>query len=148
MMTDIDLGFALAASSGEAEETFSLMQNVIRAIVDKYGQSSMRYMTIVFGENATVSFSFADTFSSDENLKAFIASLRRSQGLPDVEKALKEARNVFYRNARPEAKKILVLFMDKDNAGDKGKSLIAAKGLEIDGVKVWRPWMAQLLFKY
>ena len=139
MLSEIDLGFALAAASKASDQTFSLMKNVILAVVDKYGQSRVRYMAIVFGENATVSFSFADTFASDKSLKIFVSSLRKSNGLPDVEKALREARNVFYRNARSKAKKILVLLTDKDNAGNEEKSLIAAKGLEIDDIKVYIP---------
>ena len=136
VLPEIDLGFALAASSMDADRAFSLMKNVIRAIVDKYGRSRLRYMTILLGDKAMISFSFADTFSSDESLKGFISSLSRLQGQPDLEKALKEAREAFYRNARPKAKKIMVLLTDKDNTGDKEKTKFAAKGLDIDGIKV------------
>lgn len=95
LIPELDLGFALSASSIDAADTIKLMKGAVTSIIDKYGVGKkIRYGLILFGQTSSTSFGFGEQFSSTERIKTFVGLSRRPSGDPDVVKSLKESKKV------------------------------------------------------
>jgi hypothetical protein len=134
---ELDLAFAVSATAANADNTFAQMKETINSIVEKYGSNKIHYGFIVFGSTASIKVNLGEEFPSDEKLKNFIASTPRTRGRPSLDNALNEAKTLFEgRAARPKAKKVLVIILDKQS--DTSSSVIQsrAKSVMDKGVKV------------
>ena len=110
---DIDLVFALSAAAVDADDTFDKMKDTVDTIIKQYGTDKIRYALMTFGDTPSVIVDFSDG-RGKQALRTAVQQLSRPTGDPDVEKALKEAENLF-DNAlpRPGSRRILVIFVDK-----------------------------------
>ena len=134
---EVDLAFAISAASVEADENFEKAQEVIKAIIDTYGMTKLRYGVIVFGSRASSRISFGDVFLSDENLKNMIGLLSGPNELPALGEALKKGKELFDNaEERPNARKVLVVITDKKSTSRLDDLKGSAKLLEEDGIKV------------
>lgn len=126
---EIDVVFALTATTGDADGTFQRMKDAVEIITDTYGMNTLRYSFIVYGALPKIIFDFRTNFPSRESLKYFIEQSRRATGRPDTKRALEEAMQVIRGSSvRPSAKKILVLLTDGasyDNPQDVEKAIQA-----------------------
>lgn len=93
-------------------------------------------MVIVYGDRATVEVSPDVEFPTKESYRQQMNRVTRPFGDPNHEAALNQAMLTFQRSSRPEAKKVVVVITDKFpmNVPDAVKK--AARGLELDDVKV------------
>ena len=134
---EVDLAFAISAASVEADDNFEKAKEVINAIVDTYSMNKLHYGVVVFGSRASTQISFEDVFPSDENLKAFIRGLSGPNGFPALDEALKKGKEMFGNaKERPNARKVLVVIMDKKSTSELDDLKDSAKLLEEDGIKV------------
>ena len=136
-MPEIDVVFALTATTGDADDTFKRMKDAVEIITDTYGIHRLRYSFIVYGAIPSIVFDFKTNFPSRESLKYFIEQSRRVTGRPDTQRTLEEAMQVIRGSSlRPSAKKILVLLTDGasyDNPQNVEKAIqaINKKGIPV-----------------
>ena len=104
---EVDLGFALSATSAFHNETFKLMKDTISYIIDTYGTQKIYYSVLVYGETAITEINFGQTPPSPEQLKEAIEKLPVSTGTPNLAEALEEAVKMFQDdNRRPLTRKV------------------------------------------
>lgn len=137
-MPDIDLAFALSATSASSNQSYALMRNTIKHLIDKYGVDKIHYSVVVYGDSVIRVVNFNNTFPpSASDLKEAIDAQPPLSGPPVLTDALQEAVRVFNETeVRPNAKKVLVVMAD-ENSGANANSLSAAvKPVEDLGVLV------------
>ena len=137
-MPNIDLVFAISATSANSNQSYDLMKNTIKQFIDQYGVDKIHYSLIVYGDSVERVVNFNHTFPpSASDLKAAIdAQLPISRG-PFLEGALEEAFNVFNETeGRPDAKKVLVVMTDENSDADSNSLSTAVKPVEDLGVLV------------
>ena len=132
---ETDIGFAISANAADSSTSFKKMKDTINSVIEKYGQARIRYSVIVFGSSPSVKVSFSDLHPSDLGLMSFVAALPRSRG-SNLAKTLEEVKNLFERNARPGANKVLVVMTDKQSDNSKKDLDKAAEALEEASVTV------------
>ena len=113
------------------------MKSVITEILNTHGSSSVRYSIITFGDYPNVKLDFGDE-SDLKRLRAFLQSISKNSEGADLSRALKKARELLSKAAlsRPDAKRILVVAMDKTSDSDEIAVEVAGKSLAQDGVRV------------
>ena len=132
----IDLGFALSAAAVDAESTFYKMQDAVDMIIKKYGTDQIRYALMVFGTAPSTIVNFGDNLDQND-LRKSVLEVIRPVGDPDLKKALEEAQKMFNRAPeRPEARRVLVVFIDKKSLNDPLEIENAAKPLIANEVKI------------
>lgn len=137
-MPDIDLAFALSATSANSNESYALMRNTIKQLIDKYGVEKIHYSVIVYGDSFIRVVNFNNTFPpSASDLKAAIDAQPPLSGPPVLENPLQEAVRVFNETeVRPNAKKVLVVMADENSGADPNSLSAAVKPVEDLGVLV------------
>lgn len=137
VMPKIDLGFAITATTLNADEIFQKMKETIKAIVASYGVGQLRYGLIVFGGDSTTRFNFNNSYTPDE-LSGFIDNIPRRSGGPTLVNAFKGAEKLFLPNqgSRADAKKVLVLMTDKKATDSLEALRRAVKPLALHNIHV------------
>lgn len=125
--TNIDVGFAISATSQDTSTTIRLIQNSIKSFIDTYGATNLQYSVMRFADRPSILTPFAGE-QSPEHLKKVIDSVTPSSGRPNLEMMFSEAKKMFQEaGARADAKKFLVVFVDNKSANDKDGLIEAAK---------------------
>ena len=134
---DIDLIFAVSASSTDAKETLELMKDTIQSIVARRGAVNIHYNVISYGAQTRTIVNFQDTFPNEEQLIEKLESLSSVTGTPDLDLALEDAKEAFEGpGARSQARKILVFLVDSKSGSTDEDILKSAVSLEEVGVQV------------
>ena len=134
---DLDLAFALTATSSSADDTFEQMKEIVIEMVNKYGRGKVQYGLIIFGDIASIKINFMDSFPTDDAIKRFIDSVPRSINGPALDEALEEARKLFETSRRPQANKVLVVISDKNSTSspeDLSEKVITLEQQGIDDI--------------
>ena len=127
---EIDLTFAISATSVESASTFSLMRATIISIIQQYGIDRIHYSVIVFGSVSTTTFDFSYTPPTQIDLRDEVSRLRKSDGSPDLVKALEDAKRVYeLQEVRPNARRVLVVIMDNATVSSKNDLKEAVRAL-------------------
>ena len=132
---DVDVVFAISATASDAQQTFSVMREVIKSIFEKHGVDSIRPAIIVFGDEAYVRLNFDEDVTDLNVLKRRIDNLPRNRGTPDLVKALSLAKTVF-SGVRPNARKVLVIISDNRSDSKSWKIRSNARELEEEEIEV------------
>ena len=135
----IDIAFAISATGRQASELYTYMTDVIKLIIDRYGMYYIHYAFMVFGNQPDVKVTFANEINTPDDLKGFLDDAIRVEGLPDLEKALNKATELFepdYAGERPGVKKFLVVIVDRNTVGDERFVMRYSNVLTNSGVKV------------
>lgn len=137
-MPNIDLAFAISATSANSNQSYNLMKNTIKKFIDQYGVDKIHYSLIVYGDSIVRVVNFNHTFPpSAIDLKAAIDAQPAISGGPYLEGALQEAFKVFNETeGRPDAKKVLVVMTDENSGTDENSLSTAVKPVEDLGVLV------------
>ena len=134
---EVDLAFAISAASVEADDNFKKTKAVITAIIDTYSMNKLRYDVIVFGSRASSKIRFGDVLPRDEELKTIVGSLSGPKEPPALNEALKKGKELFDNaGERPNARKVLVVIVDKKSTSTLDELRRGAKRLEEDEIKV------------
>lgn len=133
----LDIAFALSARALKSDDNFMKMKSVITEILGTYGSSTVRYSVIKFGKDPEVDLDFGDE-SDPEELRQIVQRITKNDDGADLGRALRKARELFQVAAltRPDAKRILVVAMDKMSDSDEITVSVAARSLQYDGVRV------------
>ncbi|XP_078343053.1 coadhesin-like [Oculina patagonica] len=134
----IDLVFALSATSANSVRSYELMQNTLKAFINKYGVNKIHYSIIVYGDSVIRVVSFNRTFPiSASDLKAAIYRQPALFGGPVLKDALQEAFRIFNETVgRPGARKVLVVITDKNSGAPSNALANAVRPLEDNWVLV------------
>lgn len=133
----VDLGFALSASASDASKNFAKMKSVINSIIDQYSIRRIKYGVVVYGNNAKTVIDFQQVFSKEDDLKQYLSTVTPAAVGSSLDKGLAEGEQLFASGgARPNARKVLVVFTDKKSTGDEQMALTEAKELRDQGIKV------------
>ena len=137
-MEEIDIGFAISATSKDSNEIFQKMKDTINSIIDKYGISKIHLSLMVFGDNADRKINFKDSFSSSKSLKSYINLIPKLSGGPVLGQALQQAVHLFKSDegARPGVKKVLVVITDKTSVSNAEQIKRAVTTLSNNNVSV------------
>jgi hypothetical protein len=106
---EVDIAFAIQASTADADTTFSKIKETIKMIIDQYGTKKIHYAVIVYSNTATTKLNFdeREQLVDDKELKNLIDSIPRGTGPPAVIEAIEEAKKLFESSAaRPHAHKV------------------------------------------
>ena len=134
---EIDLAFALSATSATSGDTYALMKKTIKAIITRYGIDKIHYSFIVFANTATIKVDFGKTFPSKDALKQALDGIPKENGATGLDKALEQAKALFESNdVRPNAKKVLVTLMDEASNIADAALVKKVRPLEDKGVLV------------
>ena len=134
-MPEIDLGFAIAADSLDADETFQLMKDTIAEIIREYGLGKIRYGLIVFGDTANIKIQFSDHNKVD-NLLQYLTVIPKRSGAA-LDEMLKEAERLFSASGgRASARKVLVAITDLASGKTSSELSQAAKLLQDKEIKI------------
>ena len=111
------------------------MKDIIDWVITKYGIGKIQYSFVVFGTSPAVRVTFTRPVN-DEQLRGILQRTERNPGGASVINTLNRAQRIFDASPRPNAKRVLVLVMDKrsDNRLDDVK--LSAESLWRAGVKV------------
>ena len=137
-MPNIDLAFAISATSANSNQSYDLMTNTIKQFIDEYGVDKIHYSLVVYGNSVVRVVNFNHTFPpSASDLKAAIDAQPPISGGPVLEDTLQEAFKVFNETeGRPDAKKVLVVMTDENSGADSNSLSTAVKPVEDLGVLV------------
>lgn len=127
--------FAISARGAlDSAKNFREMKDIIDRVITKYGIGKIQYSFVVFGPTPAVRLTFTRPVN-DEQLRGILQQTQRSVGA-SLKDTLKRAERIFDASPRPNAKRVLVLVMDKrsDNRLDDVK--LSAESLWRSGVKV------------
>ena len=132
---DVDVVFAISATASDAQQTFGVMKDVMKTIFEKQGVDNMRLAIIVFGDAVSVRLNFDEEVTELEELKERIDNLPRNTGTPDLNAALVEG-NSLLAEARPNAKKVLVIISDDTSDSKPWEIRANARELEEEEIEV------------
>lgn len=133
---EIDLGFAIAAGSLYADETFQLMKDTIEEVITEYGIDKIGYGLIVFGDTATVKIEFSNNTNVDELIN-YLNIVIKTKGGAALDEMLKEAERLFSAaGIRPHAKKVLVVITDVASGKEPSQVRNAAEKLQDKNIKI------------
>ena len=133
---ELDLGFAIAAGSLDATETFQLMKDTIAAIISEYRLDKINYGLIVFGDAATIRIQFGE-YSNVNNLLRDLRFIPKKRSGASLVDALREADSLFSSSdVRPHAKKVLVVITDLASGESSSQVSEAARPIQDKGVKI------------
>lgn len=133
----MDIVFAISANSIDADETFTLMKDSIRTILNdfKFGNGNVKYAVSVHG--STIIQLGDPSFGSIKDLRASIERLTRQSRDPDLEKTLEEGLKIFQSPAaRPGVKQVMVVLTDKQSTSSDEAIQRGAKLLDESNVRV------------
>ena len=77
---DIDLVFAMCPVSSTSDETFKLMKDAVKSLVDKYGTSKIHYGIILYGRSAERLLEFSNKMVPEAEVKQYIDNLPKPKG--------------------------------------------------------------------
>lgn len=136
-ISEVDLGFALSASSVLHNETFKLMKDIITYIIDTYGTRKIHYSVLVYGDTATIEINFGQTPPSPQQLKTAVEKLRVGTGTPNLAGALEKALKMFEDDdRRPLTHKVLVIMADSRSGSTEDEIKKAVRTLEERDIEV------------
>ena len=134
---EVDLGFALSATSAVHNETFKLMKDIISYIIDTYGTQRIHYSVLVYGDTATIEINFGQTPPSPQQLKTAVEKLRVGTGVPNLADALKKASKMFEDDTRrPLTRKVLVIMADSKSVSTEDEVKEAVRPLEDRDIEI------------
>ena len=77
---DVDLVVAMCAVSAASDESFKLMKDTVKSIVDKYGTSKIHYSVVLYGTRVVPMLMFSDKTLTVEEFKGQISILPKPKG--------------------------------------------------------------------
>lgn len=112
LIPELDLVFAISATSSNPEKTFNKMKEVIYSIIDNYGSSKIHYGFVVFGSGSTISNAFDNKQPNDLQLKSIITNTQRAGGPVQLDNLLTKVKGMYNSHSHSKAKKVLVVMLD------------------------------------
>lgn len=77
---EIDMVVALCAVSSQSNQSFELMKDTVKSIVDKYGTSKIHYSVVIYGQSAFPTAALSRTSFTKKDVKEYIDSIPKPRG--------------------------------------------------------------------
>ena len=135
----MDIAFAISAAAFQSEANFKKMKDTVKEFIDRFGvHGRVRYSLLTFGDPPSVHLRFADKSNSSSALKVLIEGVPRPSRGAALAKALNEAKMLFspVAGGRTDAKKILVVMIDKESDSSNKDAKKASKLLDNEGIRI------------
>ena len=133
----MDLVFAVSANSGDAATSFRLMKDSVRKIMYDlgYADGNVQYGIIAYGSPVV---QLGDSsFDTIQGFRAYVQNLPKRSRDPQIHKTLQEALKMFKGpGARPGAKQVLVVLIDKKSTSSSTEIKTVSKLLDEERVRV------------
>ena len=134
---ELDIVFAINTAASDADNTFKLLKDAVKSIVDKYSPDKIRYSVIVFDDSQTSVVSFTKDPQDVKKLIRIVDRMPQPSGLPDFKELLEKAKDVFRNDSgRPQTNKILVVLTDSESPTTSTDIKEASKVLWKDEITV------------
>ncbi|XP_048580141.1 uncharacterized protein LOC5520454 [Nematostella vectensis] len=104
--------FAISATSTIPASTFSLMSTAAQNIINLYGIRTIKYSAFTFGNITQNVVNFEENLTKTKIIER-LKSSSPIPGGPNLQEALVYANKRFVNYSRPNARRVLVVFMDK-----------------------------------
>jgi len=116
---DAEFGFAISTTSLNSGFTFALMKQIISIIIDRQGESRIRFRVFVYGSITTTGFTFDNSNFTQEDLRRAVNETRNdtralnetqeAPGTTDLQQALAEAEILFNLTSRANVTKAFIV---------------------------------------
>ena len=117
--SELDLGFAISVAPGVNQENLKLVKKTVQEMIDQYGVGRVRYGFMVFGSSADIKIPFTEQVADPADLKKAVDDELTSMfSSPNLDAALGTAETLFNGSTRDQAKKILIVIMDKKSSSE------------------------------
>ena len=134
---EVDVVFALTATTGNPEDAFQRMKDAVKIVTDTYGIHRLHYSLIVYGSRPSEEFDFKTSFPTRSSIKDFIENSRRVSSRPGTKRALDEALQIIKDSSlRPSVKKVVVLLTDGVSDLDPSAIEGAVQSMEKNGIPI------------
>lgn len=134
-MTDIDIVFAIGASGSHGNEMFEKEKEFVTGFIDASRYGNVEYGLLEYGNMVKVHMKFKD-FDEKEKVKEKVLSLQRSGDATSIVEGLRKADELFTKDGRARAHKVLVVMLNGPVGGRAGELRTGAKSLQNKGVKI------------
>ena len=132
----LDLVFALSSTSPDKDETFQLMTDTVKSLLQRYDSSNIRFGLLEYGDDVNIVVDLKNETDA-AGMKAELAVIAPSVGLSALDRALEAAKNMFFEAGdRKDADRVLVVMTDKNSLVDEEEIIGATKPLEKMAVKI------------
>ena len=132
----LDLVFALSSTSPDKDETFQLMTDTVKSLLQRYDSSNIRFGLLEYSEDVNIVVDLKNETDA-AGMKAELAVIAPSVGLSALDRALEAAKNMFFEAGdRKDADRVLVVMTDKNSLVDEEEIIGATKPLEKMAVKI------------
>ena len=78
--TEVDLVFAMSPVSAASNQSFQLMRDTVKSIVDSYGASVIHYSVVLYGAAVAPMLTFAHKKITEEEIKELIDGIPQTKG--------------------------------------------------------------------
>lgn len=134
---ELDLVIAISADSSKKEETFALMKNTIKALIDTRTTNKINYSIIIFGTSARTLITFADKSPTTEYLKGLVDLASLESGPPNLKNVIGKTKDIFVGGGlRPNATKTLVIITDKKSSSNPSDLSSLVKQMDDKDVRI------------
>lgn len=128
--------FALSSTSPDKDETFQLMTDTVKSLLQRYDSSNIRFGLLEYGDDVNIVVDLKNETDA-AGMKAELAVIVPSVGLSALDRALEAAKNMFFEAGdRKDADRVLVVMTDKNSLVDDEEIVGATKPLEQMAVKI------------
>lgn len=112
------------------QENLKLVKETVQEMIDRYGVGRVRYGFIVFGSSAVIKIPFKSQVTDPADLKKAVDDgLTSTPSSPNLDAALEKAETLFNGSKRNQAKRILIVIVDKKSASETGSLKVGVIGL-------------------
>ena len=134
---EIDITFAINTAATDADETFQVLRDAVKSIINMHHPDRIRYSIVIFDDSATPVVSFSKDPQDVHKLLRAVDKLLSPSGLPNLKKLLEQAKAVFEKDSgRPKAHKVLVVVTDAKSSSTTDDIKEAARPLEEEGITI------------
>ena len=106
------------------------MKDAITSILDTYSMDIIRVGVVVFGSDTDAAISIQE--NKNNTVQTDVKRLFPQFGVPDLDRALNEARRVFKSSGRPDVRKVVVVISDRGSDSSYGDVKAEADRLRED----------------
>ena len=135
----MDIAFAISATAFHSDANFKKMTDTVKEFIDRFGvQGRVHYSLLTFGDPPVVHLNFSDKWDNSSALRALIDGIPKPLKGAVLAKALSKAQMLFNpaSGVRTDAKKILVVLIDRESDSSAEDVTKASEQLKDEGIRI------------
>lgn len=135
---EVDLLFAISLSAVNTN-TQSLMKDITKSVIKRFGIDRIRYGVILFGNSAVTKFDFGSILPDQTSILNAVKALQKVDDStnPNLKTAMEAAKQLFENGPiRENVRRVLVILIDKDTSSSKAELETVKKSLQDQRVTI------------